>query len=734
MTARGGNVIGNSLKTIFTRIQRPRVIRDLEKIGVAVKDLDGVMLPTMEILKNMAVEFDNLGKSQKAQAAEMVGGVFQVNILKAVLSDLNKEYSVYNQALKASTSATDEAEKRIQELTKTFAGLLNQTQANVTQLGATMANLTLEPVARKVLTSFNKAFEKGQKSESIGKDIGKGMLKGLGTFLSGPGLAIGAVAFVKLFSKLTMFAKDAFQSIMGLNKAQQQQAQTQKQIYEIMRKNPDIIKQIQTGELSVAKAHDAILDKILAENLALQAQQKIIGALGQSSAIGMAGSVTRRAQGKLGKSIGETSSHGFNSGSAKELFGMMEGGYSKKALADPGIKKTSLSDGKKTINSFVNKHENKYSFTNSEGKKVDMVVPEKGSKAYYKFMENATSSARGFIPNFAPRKGMYYDFDETLGTYGKNVKSKDLFGADSARLAKPTPLAQALKGKTLKVLTARDVKATEPIATKLKSWGIEVEKILTTANMFRDLKISSDGSGKIVRNPSRTGRMKGYRNLQPAEKKALLLQRMQKKFGWKYGLTDDAQANIEAIKALKNPNIAAELYSFKGQHAGRGSGNAEGFVPNFAGWHGIAPIERHGGKARPDVRAGTKGPLGENLTFDSPIVKKLIKQNVDKGIPLPRAIQAAAQQIKTSKQGFLSIREQKRILEGIKSGNLNLAGGFIPNFARGQGTRHGTVGIKEFSAMRKQDQLDWISGAESKSYLRNIIDKMLKRFFRIMEH
>ena len=581
MTARGGNVIGNSLKTIFTRVQRPRVIRDLEKLGVAVKDAQGVMLPTMKILKNMAVEFDNLGKSQKAQAAEMVGGVFQVNILKAVLSDLNKEFSVYNSALKASTNATDEAQRRIAELTKTFAGLMNETQANITQLGASVAKMTLEPAARKVLESFNSAFEKGQKSESIGADIGKGMLKGLGTFLAGPGLAIGAVAFVKLFGKLTSFAKDAFQSIMGLNRAQQQQADTQKQIYEILRKNPDILSKIQQGETNIAKVHDIILDKIQAENLALQAQQKLITTLGSSVGIGNASARTRTAQRKLGTSIGETSSHGFNSGSAKEFFGMISGGYSKKALRDPGIKQTTLSDGKKSVKSFINKHEDQYSFTNSKGKKVDMVFPEKGSKAYKQFIKNINSSG-GFVPNFAPRRGRYYDFDETLGTYGPQVRSKDLFDPRSAGLASPTPLAKQLGGKTIKVLTARDVKATEPIASKLKSWGIEVEKILTTANMFRDLKISSDGSGKIVRNPSRTGRMKGYRNLNPAEKKALLLQRMQKKFGGQFSLTDDAAANIQAIKALKNPNITGELYKFAGQHAGRGSGNARGFVPNFS--------------------------------------------------------------------------------------------------------------------------------------------------------
>ena len=462
MTARGGNVIGNSLKTIFTRVQRPRVIRDLEKLGVTIKDTNGAMLPTMKILANMARQFDTLGRSQKAQAAEMVGGVFQVNILKAVLSDLSKEFSIYNQALKASTTATDEAERRIQDLTKTFAGLVNVTTANVTQLGAAIGKMSLEPAARKVLESFNSAFEKAQSSESIGAGIGKGMLKGLGNFLSGPGLAIGAVAFVKLFGKLTSFAKDAFQSIMGLNKASQRQAQTQAQIYDIMKKNPDLIKQITNQEISLSKAHDAILDKINKENYALQQQATILRGLGQSSNIGAASAAGSRVQQRIASQIGETGSHGFNAGAAKELMGMASGGYSNKALSNPGIKQQTLSDGKRSRKVFTNKHEDHYSFKNRKGKNVDMVVPEKGSDAYNSFFKN-------FVPNFAPRKGRYYDFDETLGTYGPQVRSKDLFNPKSASMAQPTPLAKQLGGKAIKVLTARDVKATKPIADKLKA-------------------------------------------------------------------------------------------------------------------------------------------------------------------------------------------------------------------------------------------------------------------------
>ena len=50
-TARGGAVIGNSFKTIFTRIQRPRVIKELENLGIAIRGVEGDVLPAMKVYK-----------------------------------------------------------------------------------------------------------------------------------------------------------------------------------------------------------------------------------------------------------------------------------------------------------------------------------------------------------------------------------------------------------------------------------------------------------------------------------------------------------------------------------------------------------------------------------------------------------------------------------------------------------------------------------------------------------
>jgi len=163
------------------------------------------------------------------------------------------------------------------------------------------------------------------------------------------------------------------------------------------------------------------------------------------------------------------------------------------------------------------------------------------------------SAARGFVPNFAKT---FYDFDETLATYPSSVTSADLFNAESAALAEPTDLAKSLKGRTLDILTARAGESKPFISKKLKSWGINSGRIITTGS---------------IQNGQTS-----------AQKKATILQNMQKKNGGRYNLIDDAPENIAAIKALGNKNLMGQLYKFSGQHAGRGSGNAEGLVPNFA--------------------------------------------------------------------------------------------------------------------------------------------------------
>ena len=261
ITARGGAVIGNSFKTIFTRIQRPRVIKELENLGIAVHGLGGTVKPAMQILSELAKTYDNLGVSQRAQVAELIGGVFQVNVLKASLRDLSKEFSLYKNALEISNAATDEAARRNEELNKTVSATLSQTVANLTNFGSKIGQVTFGPAIKKVLGGINSAIEgfDVKNPEGIGEKIGAGVLGGIGKFLEGPGILVVGMTLIKTFSRLAQQVTDAFKTISGLGSASSKQLDTQKKISNALANDPSMLSKIEAGTLSVAEAHRDIL-------------------------------------------------------------------------------------------------------------------------------------------------------------------------------------------------------------------------------------------------------------------------------------------------------------------------------------------------------------------------------------------------------------------------------------------------------------------------------------------
>ena len=278
ITARGGAVIGNSFKTIFTRIQRPRVLKELENLGIATTDVAGNTRPAIQILSELAKTFDTLSSSQRAQISELVGGVFQVNVLKASLRDLGKEFSLYNNALEISATATDEAARRNEELNRTVAATLNQTIQNFKQFGSQAGQLAFGPAIQNVLGGINTALEDFdlKQAETLGERISAGVLGGIGRFLSGPGLLVGAVTLVKVFSRLGTQLTDAFKTISGLGAASRQQADLQAKILQTLQSNPQILDRIENGTLDVASAHKLILDGINKESQALNRQIGIV--------------------------------------------------------------------------------------------------------------------------------------------------------------------------------------------------------------------------------------------------------------------------------------------------------------------------------------------------------------------------------------------------------------------------------------------------------------------------
>lgn len=197
ITARGGAVIGNSFKTIFTRVNRPGTLDDLEALGVGVRDIQGKTLPAIDILTKLARTYDTLSDSQKSLIAQQVGGVFQINILKAVLGDLRREYSEYGKALETSTNASNEAYRKNEILNKTLSSSFNEVRQSVAQLFAEFGKVNLGPFLRAItdgLSGVAKFLSGSDVGKDAGKSIGENIMQGLGNVLTGPGvIALAAI-------------------------------------------------------------------------------------------------------------------------------------------------------------------------------------------------------------------------------------------------------------------------------------------------------------------------------------------------------------------------------------------------------------------------------------------------------------------------------------------------------------------------------------------------------------
>ena len=431
ITSRGGAVIGNSFKTIFTRLQRPVVLDALEQLGVKTKDAENNTLPLIQILNQLSRTFDTLTSNQKAQIAELVGGVFQINILKASLSDLSKEYSIFGRALEISTSATDEANQRNEALNQTLSATISKTLANLQSAATEIGNLAFAPALQRALGGLNTVLENfgtSSETESIGSKIGEGLVRGLGNFLSGPGLLLGLATVFKIFERLAVFSADAFKTISGINTQNATQQTLQTQILNLIGKNPQIIEQINKGNISTTQLHNQILNLIQQETVAMERQVALAASLAKSlSAVG----VTVPASGPFkGAAVTKNKSFGYIPNFAsEEIMGAYMGGYT------PGnIKEKSISGyGRVTYNTAE-------SIKKFPGLSQPAIMPPKQSKAGKIYKNNFANrlgfdpyAAKGFIPNFANTKeSESYSVNGRIGMLALYGKGGDSFKATTS--------------------------------------------------------------------------------------------------------------------------------------------------------------------------------------------------------------------------------------------------------------------------------------------------------------
>lgn len=251
-TSRGGSVIGNSFKTIFTRIQSLDKLKTMQELGVQVTNASGDILSATELIQNLAGVLESFPDARRLQIAEGLVGKFQVAPFISILEDYNDETSKAIKITEISARATTAAYERNEALNKTLSAAINEVTVNLAQLGDMLGKIGVTDSLQNVLGFFNSMVEglKGLLDEKTGSDIAKGLVKGIGSVISGPGLAIFAAVIGKLTLDLVKFGTGSLKTFFGLNKAAKAQASLQGQIASSLLNN----KQIQDAILKIERS------------------------------------------------------------------------------------------------------------------------------------------------------------------------------------------------------------------------------------------------------------------------------------------------------------------------------------------------------------------------------------------------------------------------------------------------------------------------------------------------
>lgn len=473
-TARGGKVIGNSFKTIFTRVQRSSTIKRLEELGIAVRSLSGDTLPAITVLENLARTYDTLADTTKAAVAEQVGGVFQINILKAAIKDLANENSILARATQIASQATDEAYKKNEILNRSLSALTSQASTSLQELTEALGQLAFEDNLRGILQLLNDQlsgwadFFNSKEGEVFGADFAKGIVSGIGKVITGPGIVVSLAILGKLFVKTFSFLAGSGKELLGVVSATQKQKQIQESIIAVLSENSALQKRILSQEGNRAAQEKTILTILQAqarETAKIAAAARVVGPA--ISKAGFGPSLTKvRSGGHIPNYISSEErmaekrgarAGGYTPGAIKSMTLKGEGrvvyNSAEKVKKFPGMEQAAImppqssSAGKKYKKSFAEVHG--FDPYANEG-----LIPNYSLRTVARLQDSATyareklnssqSRSQGKLKDFILRRARLSPearefeppkFDLTMARDGKSVASLDNPTASRARAA-----------------------------------------------------------------------------------------------------------------------------------------------------------------------------------------------------------------------------------------------------------------------------------------------------------
>ena len=289
-TGRGGAIIGNALKTIFTRLKRPEVLDQLQQLGVAVKDQNGALLSGTQILTNYISATKNLGQVEKARNDELLGGVYQINQLKAITNDLAKANGIYARSLQIANSATDDATKKNDELNKSLSAVIQNTKTNFEKRGGSIGEPLIKPLVKRVAGASNFLLDSlgvdKSSTDKDGKEIGntfaQSFLKGFGEAVAGPGLVLFGVLALNIGKRLVSFVSDAAKVLLNVNSVAANTQAIEQAINNTLAQQPKITQAILSGQMTREQAASQLLRVFTLQNQQLMLQKGLSSSIAQS--------------------------------------------------------------------------------------------------------------------------------------------------------------------------------------------------------------------------------------------------------------------------------------------------------------------------------------------------------------------------------------------------------------------------------------------------------------------
>lgn len=110
-TRESAESIGTGLRTIFTRIQRPKTIEFLKQFGVELVDLEGKFVGPFEAVKRLSAALNGLGEGDLTfiRVAEELGGFRQIGKVLPLLQQFSMAQDALNVAQNAGNGLTQNA-------------------------------------------------------------------------------------------------------------------------------------------------------------------------------------------------------------------------------------------------------------------------------------------------------------------------------------------------------------------------------------------------------------------------------------------------------------------------------------------------------------------------------------------------------------------------------------------------------------------------------------------------